>query len=294
MQTCSRATTFDDLPEDLQLKILRLALFEEAELDEETRKNALRVECLKRPEVVPTRTHETPLDHDPTPSGIMRSIDAAATAARLCTVSRGFQTLAKDEKLWAEALALFEEVYGSGDRRENRARSPAILYVYSDDWAELSSFQKYGSLLPDVRWLINLFFHVYEGIADFMAEALADAVITFTLNLDTKSCVEFTDKFPCNFYEEVFTTNVASRLLYNEYGRAFASGRDKRRMRRIMNNPDDGDAALCWNDDSHDEFREHVVDACYAKLIGQGYVRLKKGMHDVVTDVSRKDPAYLN
>jgi|TARA_B110000967_G_scaffold199332_1_gene233601 hypothetical protein len=103
MQTCSRATTFDDLPEDLQLKILRLALFEEAELDEETRKNALRVECLKRPEVVPTRTHETPLDHDPTPSGIMRSIDAAATAARLCTVSRGFQTLAKDEKLWAEA-----------------------------------------------------------------------------------------------------------------------------------------------------------------------------------------------
>jgi hypothetical protein len=37
-----------------------------------------------------------------------------------------------------------------------------------------------------------------------------------------------------------------------------------------MNNPDDGDAALCWNDDSHDEFREHVVDACYAELIGQG------------------------
>tara|TARA_B110000259_G_scaffold1999_2_gene2383 strand:+ start:99 stop:245 length:147 start_codon:yes stop_codon:yes gene_type:complete len=48
-----------------------------------------------------------------------------------------------------------------------------------------------------------------------MAEALADAVITFTLNLDTKSCVEFTDKFPCNFYEEVFTTNVATSLLYN-------------------------------------------------------------------------------
>ena len=60
MRTRLRATKFDDLPEDVQLEILRLALFEDADADEKTRKNALRVECLKRPAVVPTRTQETP------------------------------------------------------------------------------------------------------------------------------------------------------------------------------------------------------------------------------------------
>ena len=185
MRTRLRATKFDDLPEDVQLEILRLALFEDADADEKTRKNALRVECLKRPAVVPTRTQETPLDHDPTPSGIMRAIDAAATAARLCTVSRGFRTLAKHERLWEEPLGLFQEVYGPGylekadgpsdaDRKDRVERAAmrqlgdgnvdsesssseseyhVALYSYNETMRDWSSFLKYVKLCILVRSL---------------------------------------------------------------------------------------------------------------------------------------------
>ena len=110
----SRAMTFDDLPEDLQFKILRLAIFEDADEDVETRKNAVRVECLKRPAVDPNRKHEKMLNHEPVPKGITRGINAVAPAARLATVSKRFRALATHERLWAEPLALFESVYGTG------------------------------------------------------------------------------------------------------------------------------------------------------------------------------------
>jgi hypothetical protein len=38
--------------------------------------------------------------------------------------------------------------------------------------------------------------------------------------------------------------NVLTRLLYNEYGRGFGRGWDKRQLMRIMNNPGDCGNAL--------------------------------------------------
>ena len=57
-----KGTSFDALPEELQLKILRLALFEDADEDKSTRAKALSVERLKRPAVVPNRCEEEELN----------------------------------------------------------------------------------------------------------------------------------------------------------------------------------------------------------------------------------------
>lgn len=132
-------------------------------------------------------------------------------------------------------------------------------------------------------------------MADDLAECVCNSVSRFmgdgpgTTNPGASAGFELTDKpRPKDFLEEVFTMNVLTRLLYNEYGRGFGPGWDKRQLMRIMNNPGDCGNAVNWDEQSHVEFREQVVNFCLGELLGQGYLRWEeKGR-------SREDPLNLN
>ena len=145
-----KSTSFDALPEELQLKILRLALFEDAEEDVETKKNALRVETLKQPAVIPKRADEKPLyddGYDPVPMGIWRVREAFVRLER--------RNPARDERLWAFYVREDspDAIHGAS-RFLNRK---AFLYKYPDDWSWRSSCDKYRWIVPRMRRAIEDF-----------------------------------------------------------------------------------------------------------------------------------------
>ena len=311
-----KGTSFDDLPEELQLKILRLALFEDAEEDVETKKNALRVETLKQPAVVPKRADEKPLyddGYDPVPMGIWRGTCAIFTYARLSCVSKGVGTLARDERLWAEPLALVEEFYpgeepGSDepshdpDAIEDRGHAGSyydpfseseatFLYKYPDDWSWRSSCVKYRWIVPRVGRAIEDFLRGCARVSEDVANNLAayGVVIPYPRSL------ERTNKPPPeDCYQEVFTRDVTTRLLFNEYGRGIRPEKSKEIFHRIIlaeARPGDFFAfnAVVFGEASYEEYREVETGFLIGELVDQGYLRWKD--KEIGGGIERK---YLN
>ena len=89
-----------------------------------------------------------------------------------------------------------------------------------------------------MRTTIVRFFEGCKGNADRLATCLlehVDYVHDVDPSTGAQHGLEYTDKpRPRHFYNEVFTHNVATRILYNEYGRDFQSGSCKERMCRIL------------------------------------------------------------
>ena len=235
-----KSTSFDALPEELQLKILRLALFEDAEEDVETKKNALRVETLKQPAVIPKRADEKPLyddGYDPVPMGIWRGTCALFTYARLSCVSKGVGTLARDERLWAEPLALVESSTPAKSRgRTNlptaptRSKTAVTREVIPTRFLNrkrrsCTSARTTGHGVRRVTSTDGSCRACVARSKTFSAGARASPRTSPTTSPPTASVpypgsLERTDKPPPqDCYQEVFTRDVTTRLLFNEYGR---------------------------------------------------------------------------
>ena len=301
----AKSTSFYALPEELQLKILRLALFEDAEEDVETKKNALRVETLKQPAVIPKRADEKPLyddGYDPVPMGIWRGTCALFTYARLSCVSKGVGTLARDERLWAEPLALVEEFYpgeepgsyepsDSPDAIEDRGHAGSdsdsfseseatFLYKCPDDWSWRSSCDKYRWIVPRVRRAIEDFLRGCARVSEDIANSLA----AYGVCVPYPGSLERTDKPPPqDCYQEVFTRDVTTRLLFNEYGRGIRPGKSKEIFHRIIlaeafpgrSFARDGINAVAFDEASCEEYREVETGFLIGELVDQGYLRWK-------------------
>ena len=315
-----KSASFDALPEELQLKILRLALFLDAEEDVETQKNALRVETLKQPAVVPKRADEKPLyddGYDPVPMGIWRGTCALLTYARLSCVSKGVGTLARDERLWAEPLALIEEFYpGEEPGSDEPSDSPDViedhgdagsdydsfseseatfLYEYPDDWSWHSSYDKYRWIVPRARRAIKDFLRGCARVSEDVAKDLAG----FDIAPPFPTSLERTDKPPPeDCYQEVFTRDVTTRLLFNEYGSGIRPDESKEIFHRIILAEARhghlfapiGINAVAFDDASYEEYYRGVqVNFFYGELVDQGYFRWKdKTMGGGI------EPKYLN
>lgn len=302
--------SFDALPEELQLKILKLALFEDADEDVETKKNALRVERLKRPAVVPKRADEKPLyddGYDPVPIGIRRGTRALLLSVTLSRVSKGLRTLATDERLWAEPLALFEEFYpgepsespdgdvhSRSDSDTSYDSGPMFMYEIPDDnrWSSYSSFEKYRVIARHVHRMIEDFLRGCERVSEDVAKNLA----RFGVASRYPTTWERTDKPPPeDCYEEVFTRDVTTRLLFNEYGRYLRPGRRKEIILRIILAGEGASAiftptgidAVAFDEASCAEYGEVEVNFLIDELIAQGYWR-------ELSEWSSEESKYLN
>ena len=314
-----KGTSFDALPEELQLKILRLAIFVDAEEDVETKKNALRVETLKQPAVVPKRADEKPLyddGYDPVPMGIWRGICALLTYARLLCVSKGVGTLARDERLWTEPLALVEEFYpGEAPGSDEPSDSPdasedhghagsdsdsfseseaTFLYKYPDDWSCRSSYDKYRYIVLRARRAIEDFLRGCARVSEDIANNLA----AYGVVIPYPGSLERTNKPPPeDCYQEVFTRDVTTRLLFNEYGRGIGPDESKEIFHRIIlaeaypGHPyaPIGINAVAFDEASREEYREVETGFLIGELVDQGYLRWKdKTMGGGI------EPKYLN
>ena len=314
-----KGTSFDALPEELQLKILRLAIFVDAEEDVETKKNALRVETLKQPAVVPKRADEKPLyddGYDPVPMGIRRGICALFTYARLLCVSKGVGTLARDERLWTEPLALVEEFYpGEAPGSDEPSDSPdasedhghagsdsdsfseseaTFLYKYPDDWSCRSSYDKYRYIVLRARRAIEDFLRGCARVSEDIANNLA----AYGVVIPYPGSLERTNKPPPeDCYQEVFTRDVTTRLLFNEYGRGIGPDESKEIFHRIIlaeaypGHPyaPIGINAVAFDEASREEYREVETGFLIGELVDQGYLRWKdKTMGGGI------EPKYLN
>jgi hypothetical protein len=309
-----KGTSFDALPEELQLKILKLALFEDADEDVETKKNALRVERLKRPAVVPKRADEKPLyddGYDPVPIGLRRGTRALLLSVTLSRVSKGLRALATDERLWAEPLALFEEIYPSEPSESPDGDSPSRSYSdpssdsgptfmrkIPDDigWSSYSSFEKYCMIAQGTRDMIEDFFRGCARVSEDVAKNLAGIGVASTCD---PTSLEPTDKPPPeDCYEEVFTRDVTTRLLFNEYGRDLRPGKRKEIIFRIILAEKRAGAifaptgvdAVAFDEASCDEYDVVEVKFLIAELVAQGYLRWKGRRRERSSEESK----YLN
>jgi hypothetical protein len=113
-------STFEDLPPDVQLHVLRYALVtrpgEEEEIGE--KHNKLRGHTL------PKGFFERPKSaQDPTPSGVRARLAACKAAARAACVSRQFRRLThREPRLWERPLAALEVAFEAGDPPSERQK----------------------------------------------------------------------------------------------------------------------------------------------------------------------------
>ena len=298
-----RAMSFDALPEELQLKILKLALFEDADEDKSTRAKALSVERLKRPAVVPERVDEEPISllsaEMFVPKGITRALAAVAAAARLATLSKGLRTLATDERLWAEPLETLSPLYGAGQKEPPRpynagrvgASDPfagwmGALYKvnkaldtkkhidprHSDAWPSMSSFKKYEKLTSHVRRLCVDYFAGIKTWTDIFVSYLTEHgrdVWDSTLPGYVITGKDFE-----NYYEEIFTENVTFRVLYNLFGSGFRDGPTDEPGFWALINYWNGDSGFLLDRRLEDEDIElKIIEMCRDEFVGQGYLR---------------------
>lgn len=283
-----RAMSFDALPEELQLKILKLALFEDADEDKSTRAKALSVERLKRPAVVPERVEEEPLSLLSAamcvPKGITRALAAVAAAARLATLSKGLRTLATDERLWAEPLETLSPLYGAGKKEppypfnvlyRNGMALETKKHIdprHSDAWPSMSSFQKYEKLLSHVRRLCADY---HDGIivwTDIFVTYLTEHgrdVWDSTLPGYVRTGKDFD-----NFYEEIFTDNVTFRVLYNLFGSGFRDGpTDEPGFWALINYFHKDGRSLLDRRLEDEDIELKIIGMCRDEFVGQGYLR---------------------
>jgi hypothetical protein len=280
--------SFDALPEELQLKILKLALFEDADEDKSTRAKALSVERLKRPAVVPERVDEEPMSllsaEMFVPKGITRALAAAAAAARLATLSKGLRTLATDETLWAEPLETLSPLYGAGKKEPPQPPIAGGLFQsplfqsqkhvdprHSDAWPSMSSFQKYEKLLSHVRRLCADYFNaiLYKiktrpGFFVFYLTKLGRDVWHSTLPGYVRTGKDLDN------YEEIFTENVTFRVLYNLFGSGFRDGpTDEHGFWALINYK----GTLLNRRLKDEDIKLKIIEMCHDEFVGQGYLR---------------------
>ena len=276
-----RAMSFDALPEELQLKILKLALFEDADEDKSTRAKALSVERLTRPAVVPERVEEekTSLLSAETfvPKGITRALAAVAAAARLATLSKGLRTLATDERLWAEPLETLSPLYGAGKKEPphpfNASKTKKHIDPrHSDAWPSMSSFKKYEKLTSHVRRLCVDYFAGIKTWTDIFVSYLTEHgrdVWDSTLPGYVITGKDFE-----NYYEEIFTENVTFRVLYNLFGSGFRDGPTDEPGFWALINYWNGDSGFLLDRRLEDEDIElKIIEMCRDEFVGQGYLR---------------------
>jgi hypothetical protein len=281
--------SFDALPEELQLKILKLALFEDADEDKSTRAKALSVERLKRPAVVPERVEEEPMSllsaEMFVPKGITRALAAAAAAARLATLSKGLRTLATDETLWAEPLETLSPLYGAGKKEPPQPPIAGGLFQsplfqsqkhvdprHSDAWPSMSSFKKYEKLTSHVRRLCVDYFAGIKTWTDIFVSYLTEHgrdVWDSTLPGYVITGKDFE-----NYYEEIFTENVTFRVLYNLFGSGFRDGPTDEPGFWALINYWNGDSGFLLDRRLEDEDIElKIIEMCRDEFVGQGYLR---------------------
>ena len=275
-----KGTSFDALPEELQLKILRLALFEDADEDKSTRAKALSVERLKRPAVVPNRCEEEELSLVSqelyVPEGITRALTAVAAAARLATVSKGLRTLATDERLWAEPLETLAPLYGAGKKEPPHPFNASetkkhIDPRHSDAWPSMPSFQKYEKLLSHVR---RLCVDYVEGIMSWTDVYSCDCTdhARNAWESPLPGYVRTAKRFD-NYWEEIFTDNVTFRVLYNLFGTGFRDGPTEPGFWALINYMKRDSTCLLDRVMEDDDIELKFAEMCRDELVGQGYLR---------------------
>lgn len=287
-----RAMSFDALPQELKLKIIKLALFEDADEDKSTRAKALSVERLKRPAVVPERCEEEPLSllsaDKLVPKGITRALAAVAAAARLATLSKELRTLATDERLWAEPLETLSPLYGAGKKEPprpfNLEAKKHIDPRHSDAWPSMSSFQKYEMLLSHVRRLCVDYFDGIRTWTDifvtYLTEHGRDVYDSTDYELYHDPGYVLTDKPFDNYYEEIFTENVTFRVLYNLFGWGFRDGPTEPGFWALINYMERDSSFLLERHLEDDDIEKKLFGMCRDELVGQGYLMRRAGGPD--------------